>query len=288
MSELVLEMRGGLGNQMFQAAAALALADRFGREPVLDFALLSRAGLAHVRPDLLDVFPALREIRRRGVSARAPRRVRRIARRLQPRYDEPEGLIGFDPGVLNARRARYFSGYFMSWRYFGSGKRDPRRLFRVDPAFASPWFREESHLLERERPIALHVRLGDYRMHAPTYGALGPDYYSRAVAWTRRYTGARPVWLFSDEPSAAAEILDAAAFDFRVVRSPAGESPASSLMLMAGASAVVGANSSFSWWAAYLGSPRFRPVVFPSPHFASGPFNEPTDYYPSTWQRLTR
>ncbi len=292
MKEVIFEMRGGLGNQMFQAAAALGLAASTGRFPVLDMGAIPLPTgdpvREHIRDDVLDTFRTLAGVRRLYRRAGLIGRVERAGRRLRPSYREPEGLIGFDPDFPSRATEQRFAGYFMSWRYFGSAMTGPRALFGIGSAPSSRWFRQQLAHIQRERPIALHVRLGDYQEHTSVYGALGPTYYERALREVIALVGQRPVWVFSDDSEAAAIRVDGLGASIRFVDHPASEHPLMSLWLMSQADALIGANSSFSWWAAYLATRAHRPNAFPYPHFVSDALPEPQAYYPPAWMRIPR
>lgn len=296
---MVFELRGGLGNQMFQVAAGAAAAARTQRPLILDVGSIprdgpNRPGPDHSRRDLLDVFPSLRGLQRHAPWPEFPgggfiRAVRARLRDGKSTYSEPVEQTGYDPVFETRLGCRYFRGYFMSPRYFSADVRyQPQALFRLSGDDLSPWARSNLAAVDREQPIAVHVRMGDYAKHQDVYGVLEPKYFARAIDLVRRRRTAAPVWLFSDEPEEARAALSFVLDPDVVVTPPEGEHPVSSIMLMARSSAVIGANSSFSWWGAFLGDRPDRPVVFPTPHFASPATREPRDYYPAHWARMAR
>ena len=136
----------------------------------------------------------------------------------------------------------------------------------------------------------MHVRLGDYRNLATIYGRPDPDYYANAVKLITERIGERPIWLFSDEPELATQIVGQQIQISRVVDSGESNRAIEHLNLLGMCQGVVCANSSFSWWGGFLSSKLVEDsvVVFPIPMFDSLEYKEPQDWIPASWVRLER
>ena len=118
---------------------------------------------------------------------------------------------------------------------------------------SSPWLKKMKILAIAETPIAIHVRRSDYLNFSETYPVLGVPYYKEAIAFMRGELGDRPLWLFSDEPHlVCAEFESEIHFD-RIIVAPDNSSSVDTLELLANSFGVITANSTFSWWGAYLG-----------------------------------
>jgi hypothetical protein len=116
---------------------------------------------------------------------------------------------------------------------------------------------------ETTRPIAVHVRLGDYalRTNRRRIGRLPKDYFRRALEFVRREVNADgPAWLFSDDIHQAAGILES--LGERSFRPIALTQSAASISLMSRCRGLVLSNSTFSWWAGFWSS---GVVACPSP-----------------------
>jgi hypothetical protein len=135
--------------------------------------------------------------------------------------------------------------------------------------------------------VAIHVRWGDYLNLRHVYGTVPAAYYGRALALLTEATGDRPVWLFSDDPEGAAEYLRGTVDIARVVEPSAASTALENLLLLSSASGLACANSSFSWWAAYLAEGA-RVVVFPRPLFAEGGPPEPKNWLKADWIQIGR
>ena len=127
----------------------------------------------------------------------------------------------------------------------------------------------------REHPIVVHVRRGDY-VQVDGFGLLGPDYYMAALTRLRERGVSGPVWLFSDDPTAAADVVEGEAIT-------GSGSAAEEMWVMSHGAAHVIANSTFGWWAAWMNDPR-TPVVAPSPWFRDGPVVD--GLIPPEWDRI--
>jgi len=112
---------------------------------------------------------------------------------------------------------------------------------------------------QEEQPIMVHVRRGDYRQGG--FGLLGPRYYRNALRQLRAVGIDRPVWIFSDEPSSTPDYLLNLG---RMVSSPIGAHEEMYLMSFGAANVI--ANSTFSWWGAWM-NPDDVPVIYPKPWF---------------------
>ena len=270
---------GGLGNQLFGYYAGAALAAHHGTTLRLDTSWtrhgITDHGIEILRFDLPGDWLSNDSLRAKSSApgtipgrafAKALRDVPVLRKPL--RIHEAPG-VGHDPTLLDQPPGTRLRGYFQSWQTVEYAVRAgyPRRprLKR-----SSDWLEHIVARAHAERPIAVHVRRGDYAV-VSEFGLLGPAYYEPAIKRIRDAGVSGPVWLFSDEPAMATNALGRYADDAVVVTSPDG--PAAEMLGMSYASANVIANSTFSWWGAWMGDPE-RPVVAPEPWFANGPHIE--------------
>jgi hypothetical protein len=287
---LVVNLLGGLGNQLFQYACGWALAQEHGREMVLDAGSFDQYKL---RPFLLDrlKIKARRasdaELEAWGLPAGRLARIRRrlfgtaIASVREPAYT-------WNPVQLPAGKDVWLNGYWQSERYFAAYKKDLRAQFAVKAAVNGP----NARLLKTIRAAgakacAVHVRRGDYvssALAARTHGTVGPDYYAAAVAKLRTKVKGAKLFVFSDDPAwARANLPFAAQASFVDANGP--EAPEQDLRLMAACRHFVLANSSFSWWGAWLGEGPRSLVLAPLRWFKT-PKLDPRDLLPARWERV--
>jgi hypothetical protein len=287
---LVLNLLGGLGNQLFQYACGWALAQEHGRALVLDAGSFDQYKL---RPFLLDrlKITARRatgpELDAWGLQAGRFARIRRrlfgtaIAAVHEPAYT-------WGPLALPASGDVWLNGYWQSERYFAAHKAELKAQFAVKAAPNGV----NARFLRAIRgagpkAAALHVRRGDYvssGFAARTHGSLGLGYYAAAVARLRAQVKGAKLFVFSDDPAWARANLPFAAQAVLVdANGPAA--PEQDLRLMAACRHVVLANSTFSWWGAWLGERPGSRVLAPQQWFKTKKL-DPRDLLPQRWQRV--
>ncbi|HKJ23771.1 MAG TPA: alpha-1,2-fucosyltransferase [Myxococcota bacterium] len=282
---MVVELAGGLGNQMFQYAAGLALAARAGLDLRVDPFRLAADPKRQLE---IDAFPGCR-LREAGRWQRLPGdpRAQALARRFGIGCFPPllhQDRPGFEPRVVAARAPVYLRGYWQSERYFADHDAAVRAAFStadLGPA------RARASRLREPGAVAVHVRRGDYASEAATrrvHGLLPRDYYERAVAHVRSRVPSPVFHLFSDDPAFVRE-----AFAWLEDAELASESGATGravddLAAMATCRHHIVANSSYSWWAAWLGASPGQVAVAPLRWYAD-PTRDTTDLVPPEWHR---
>ena len=265
---VITVVKGGLGNQMFCYAAARALALRTERELLLD----TRTGFrrdGYGRAYRLDRFPiTAREAPPElclGGDFRSPRHklARAIARIFPPNHRRyiaekrdagPEQLLGLSP----APRRIYLNGYWQNEAYFADHAAAIRREL-TPPEPADP---ENQALAARiaaeSAPVFLHVRRVRYSPR------LDAGYYRAAIERLRAKLPARPrFFLFGDDLDWAQSSLGLAAEECEAVSHNTDDEIAD-LFLMSRCRHGIAANSSFSWWAAWLVESPEPLVIFPA------------------------
>lgn len=299
---VIVQLRGGLGNQLFQYAAGYALSKKVSTDLLLDTVLLpeSTVDRGGVRrwPEQISSFTHSGQF---FDSGRSPGR-RRIAQSLagiersvgDSRF---RGLLGcatyaresFDDVVSFDRlpESSRINAYCNSRRFFSS---ESSVIAAQVTTLVKPgdWFSATLAEMRVEQPIAIHVRWGDYLNLRHVYGTVAPSYYARAIAQVSRVIGERPIWLFSDDPAGAASFLAPIIALDRVINSPTESTPLENLILLSKAAGLVCANSSFSWWAAFLSSVAPGAVVFPRPLFGETGPPEPKDWLDAEWIQVGR
>lgn len=172
----------------------------------------------------------------------------------------------FSPKFLRVMNGSRLRGYFQSWKYV-EPVADLLHSQLMSPRNPSAWFQKKlSELSSGEPWIGVHVRLGDYQ-NLPAMGVAGDVYYRRAIKLLRKLGHHHKVVVFTDSPSV---VRQRSLFDeetnFSILSESGAKSSLETLLLMAQASHLVTANSTFSWWAGWLGREnRERTVIFPRP-----------------------
>jgi hypothetical protein len=199
-----------------------------------------------------------------------------------------EASFAYDKRVDTIVAGTTMLGLFQSWRYFVSIDEEVRARM-ANPISPSAWFRDATkRLAPGTGSIVLNVRRGDYLMPANQrlIGLATRDYYAEALAVLRASGIDGTVYVASDSLEDAMRELKGLG-DLSPIEVPAGTDPFETLVLLSRADAFVAANSSFSWWAAYLGTRPGRPVIAPRPWFTDSEVDD-RDLLPGSWLTLGR
>lgn len=189
----------------------------------------------------------------------------------------------FDPRVLDVRAGSYLCGWWISPKYFAGIEPELRR--ELVPR-ERPSARTEAYLAKVAacESVAIHIRRGDYMNH-PAIGCLGASYYARAIEWLSARIERPKFFVFSDDPAAARELLKGVIAEFEVVKAEPQASPSADLFVMAACKHFITANSTFSWWGAWLSRNREKKVIAPA-HWFVGARVVVEDVYPDDWVRM--
>ncbi len=289
-----VSIRGGLGNQMFQYAFAKALAKRTGEQVLFDVSWFEKAQKTVVnekgekangciiRGFGLDAFPNMKlplaypeQLALYYKKSLLPKFLRKLFH--VPRYpyqiDEKNAL---KPSLFD----RLYVGYFQDETYF----KEVADEVRADFAFPALKNKHLNDILTRiqacENAVFVHIRRGDY---VKLGWELGMDYYQKAVARMAEKVKNPTFFIFSDaEPSWIRENLKLT-HPFEIVGNQ--NDMMDDLQLMAACRHAIVANSSFSWWAAWLTDRADKVVVAPSPWF---PKAKEDRIIPSRWIKIKR
>jgi hypothetical protein len=270
--KIIVRLLGGIGNKFFQYAAGRSLAIRHKADLLLDCSLLKRRryGLTPRDYELEAYNIQARRLQKREQSL-LQFRVQRPFRYLYDvgllkssfkYYREPH--YQFDPKLSHFKGDLIIEGYWQSERYFADIADKLRHELR--PVFTPP--ESAGHLLDQVQSvnsISLHVRRGDYiscRRAAAHFFPCDHAYYRRATQIMAERISNPVFFIFSDDPG---WVLKELRIDFPMVLASHPESwPAhEDLRLMSHCHHHIIANSSFSWWGAWLNPNPNKIVVAP-------------------------
>jgi hypothetical protein len=267
--KVIARIRGGLGNQMFCYAAARRLAAANDAELVIDDVTGFVRDQIYYRKYSLDVFniPARRatpaermepfERVRRGIakflSSRKPFDRRRYI--VQEGNDFDERLLHLKP-----RHTVYLDGLWQGEGYF----KDIEDTIRRDLAFKAPTDSENRGMAERMQTpdaVSVHVRWFDT---VPGQSNLAGQYYGSAIKRMESLAPRSHYFVFSDQPERVGGMLGLPEDRFTVVRHNKGDANAyADMWLMTKCSKHIVANSTFSWWGAWLSAALDKAAICP-------------------------
>ncbi|MEX2150245.1 MAG: alpha-1,2-fucosyltransferase [Steroidobacteraceae bacterium] len=285
---ITVNLIGGLGNQMFQYAFGKALARRMGCELTFDVADFSWYAMHEgLQIDQLGALVdrasdgALRRLL--GWRHQTWARRLRLYKRLPSRHTVVEPFFQYCSACAQSPDGSYLVGYWHSYRYFSDCARDVRTDFGSGDVDLSAF----GSLLEQittSESVAIHVRRGDYVSTTRGKRVLGPcsaEYYASAIALMRSIVPNAKFFVFSDEPeSVASEKL---IVEPHILVNVRPRPPAfAELRLMTKCKHFIIANSSFSWWAAWLASYPTKVVMAPQHWFRDASLDV-SDLFPADW-----
>lgn len=297
----IVNIIGGLGNQMFQYAFALSLQEKFPHEEVLidvshfHYLFMKKWGAANLHNgyEINKIFP---NATLRKASIWQLMRVTwvmpnyflsRILRRLLPKrktefIQSPSEYFVFNPNVYGLTGSFYYEGIWESISYYLPIQDKIRQIFqhpqpnKINAAYINR--------LKTTNSVGIHVRRGDYLSTAIFKGICEVDYYRRAIAEILKDGQMHSFFIFSNDMKWCRNNILPLIGDneYIEVRENTGENSCWDMFLMSYCSDLIIANSSFSWWGAFLNT-RGGTVIAPR-RWANR--NAQFDIWASAWVRL--
>lgn len=290
---VVTQLLGGLGNQMFQYAVGRHLADRLRVPLKLDLTEFEHYSL---RRFSLDHFNIRAEI----LTEKESERLQGIAPDKSPLskiLDKfgcirsytflKEASFRYDERIEKVYPPIYLNGYWQSELYFPDAASVLRKDFSLREKIDSV-NSEFAKLIDGSTgAVSLHVRRGDYVKNPQTFlyhGVCSLEYYHRAVDYIAKFISNPHFFIFSDDLDWVMEniVLD---YPMTLVNANGPDSGFLDLDLMRRCRHHIIANSSFSWWGAWLGNSPCKTVVAPSVWFNDVSIDT-RDLIPAGWIKL--
>ena len=286
---IYLRLMGGLGNQLFQYAAGRSLADRLGVDLVLDDRYVVRkshhTGLAldafNVRARLMD--KSERQTFSEG-KIKLARWFKKLIRPLGKVFWQTQ--FNYDPALDTLPAGHLLSGFWQSEAYMHNMHQLCLDLVLKAPLSAPA--QKVSKIIDAVESVALHVRRGDYLKDQKTisrHGVCSQHYYQSAIDLVLAEKPKAVFFVFSDDTQwvKAHLKLPPQCTYVSAVNIAAEED----LVLMSGCKHQIIANSTFSWWGAWLNKNCDKIVVCPTPWFDDN--NIVTkDLLPANWHQLAK
>lgn len=262
---VTVKLMGGMGNQMFQAAMGMAQAARLGTSVQLDPSLLTNPE----RKFALGQWSMYLDL---GV---------------KPTTIHEQGMLYNQKLVDSIKDGDCLQGYWQSEKYFANLIPDAiHQVFTPFAPLSDRAKRVQEHIEQNENMCFVHVRRGDYlkEPHKSFHGVLGMSYYSRAASeiFERTNGSVKRFVVFTDDPEWARTQFTN---PFYTVIEPNRESE--DIYLMSLCKHAIIANSSFSWFGAWLGdNKKNRTVIAPQKWFTDEAKQDYSDIVPGRWIKI--
>lgn len=298
----IIKLMGGLGNQLFQYAFGIALADKSGDSVLFDDAVLRRAEICSrndtVRQYALDAYKvsvnfATREQLHRCLTEGAgpyQRLYNRWRQFLGKKNKKSPNIVreklncGYEPELLTLRGNRYYECYAQTERYFA----EYRTRILQDLTLREPLDEANDAILQRIKnceAVSLHIRRGDYLKHPDLYALCEPEYYHASARRIAEHCSHPVFFVFSEDLSWARGSLSLP-FDCVYVDVNSSATAYADLELMRHCRHHIIANSSFSWWGAWLNPHPDKIVIAPRQWLVGEKNAETVDITPKEWIKM--
>lgn len=287
---IVSDITGGLGNQMFQYACSYALAKKRNDQYKIDVSHLSveyqkNSKIKTPRKYQLkyfnitaDILPTL-SIEENNLLKKAIGRLYRYFRMgslFRTSFIRDRDPWAYHPEQLNYKKNAYFCGFWQSWHYFDEYKDDIKREFQIQENILST---EAQGLIRNCREaVGIHIRRGDYKVC--DNWLINERFYVDALRCIKRSLGKSiDILVFCDEPGFAEELFQGEK-NIRYITAEQRYTDLEEFAILSACKHHIISNSTFSWWAAYLGEQDDSITIAPV-------YNHWNDsYYLNNWIKI--
>lgn len=281
MMQHVVRISDGLGNQMFQYAFAYALAKKTGAEVLLD-PLFWGTSLRKYQLEEFQVSNTRKMVSKTldYILGFGPRNGRRFKDRyrqflIKKKYQliQEKQIMHYDGKIWEQNRPGFFMGFWQTPRYFEDYYEELRQEFTYKHGLSSK-AAEYQKQIEKNVSVALHIRRTDY-VRKDGNAALQFDFYEEALRRIEEQLGEFKLFIFTDDKGFVKDNFHLC--EYTLVD---GVSDLDEFELMRICNHHIIANSTFSWWAAYLGENKGGIVYAPCTGIWS------REFYPTEWNLI--
>ncbi len=270
----IINILGGLGNQMFQYAFAYTISNNKKNAVKLDISSFKTYNLREYELGLFNVTIGIAEekesnilkFKQENYLERAVRKMRRKSMPLSAKYYK-EPHFNFDKNVFDLQNV-YFDGYWQTEQYFKKYREELLKEFTLKQDFSKQSQVYKNEIVKVES-VSLHIRRGDYVTNEHTnsvHGTCSLEYYEKAVLLMQSKLNNPHFFIFSDDLAWGRENLDFID-NLTVVYLDENVPDHEEMLLMSHCKHNIIANSSFSWWGAWLNQNSEKMVIAPSKWF---------------------
>lgn len=279
----IVRLMGGLGNQMFQYAFGQVL----GKDVLYDISWFDEVKTkknATQRIYELDNFNAdVKLVRIKKETNFYPKFIRNIF--SIPKYKNfiYEQLINvFQPELLN--KEGIFEGYFQTEKYFADKREQIIKDFSVKNPLNYENFNMLKEIKEQPNSISIHIRRGDYVKHSNVHFLCGVNYYEKAINLISTKVKNPYFFIFSDDTDWVKNNLNIKS-SYKIVNINSANNGYLDLELMKNCKHNIIANSTFSWWGAWLNTNPDKIVIAPKKWHLDNQHGE-WDTIPEHWIQI--
>lgn len=290
---IVIKLQGGLGNQMFQYATARRLSLRHNVELKIDVSGFDKTDnktttRRHYELDCYNI--KAKFATKSDLSKYNGATINSYLQRVYNRFRIPNHTILYEPSYIfyprlfRAPNDILLIGYWQTEKYF----KDIRQTLLRDFSYKEPPSRHNQILLDKihsTNAISIHVRRGDYatlKNAADFHGLTGAEYYQKATQTMENNIPNPHFFVFSDDPEWGKQNLK---FNQPTMYISLNKKGSDDMRLMRACKHNIIANSSFSWWGAWLNENNNKVVIAPR-HWFADKETDTKDVIPNEWIKI--
>lgn len=285
-----LILKGGLGNQMFQYAAAKSLAIENNTDLCLDLSYLK------TRPpikgwttrdyelNLFNISDKTRSLFKIDILDKYLSYILLLAYNKfinQNYYAEGPNYYAFEPRFFKASPNATIEGYFNNYKYFQKYESEIKRIFDLNK-FYDPKYDEIESKIMNCSSVSINIRRGDYlnSKNNKVFTYLGEDYYNKAISIIKDKIGNPHFFVFSyDDPKWFEDTFKLNPSEYTMMgKDYVGDRFKAYLRLISLCKHNIISNSTFAWWGAYLNKDPDKIVISPKKWMYKYDFDVPTDW----------
>jgi hypothetical protein len=282
---------GGLGNQMFQYATAKSLSIKFNRTLKLDLSWFSQQKLRNYQIGVFNIADKHCSNFEKHLFYPNNDLILKVIKKILEKMNflkvfNEYKTERFRSDIYHVPKFTYLNGYFQSQKYFIEHEDFIRSIYKF-PESKNFEINKFVNQINSKNSVSIHIRRGDYITNNETskvHGNLGLKYYNTAINHILKNENNPHFFIFSDDIEWVRTNFKIDQSYTYVVLSP-GVPDHEEMRLMSICKNNIIANSSFSWWGAWLNDNPDKIVIAPKKWF-SDPKRSSTDLIPENWIRI--
>ncbi len=265
-NDLIVKITDGFGNQLFQYAAAYSAAKYNNMNLYIDKSQYNEKSFRKYELNSLDIKTQYAD-----------------AKSISELPVFKESSFNFDSNIFNLKSSVYIEGFWQSEKYFKQYSDDIHKMYR----FKNMDFINNNHydyMMRNSNSVAIHVRTQDYLVPPDNkiHYVCTKDYYKNAISRIYEVVKSPVFFVFSDNLITAQQFLDKN-LEYIMVNSTGWQED---FYFMQQAKHNIIANSSFSWWAAWLNDNPDKIVIAPENWFSQNSGIDYSDVIPNDWVKV--
>lgn len=292
---VISHLTGGLGNQLFQYAAAKSLSLHHGVKLYLDISSFSREKLPELelpRNFELYAFRGITEpiIDKKQVDDIFPlSKEKTLLQKILPRYRRDvykQPYFHFDRNFFRSKKQVYLKGGWQSEKHFSQYKDIINSSFQLKDELIER-VRQKAGEMSSYPSVGVHIRRGDYlsnKIILDSHGVMSAEYYANGFKVLEKKIGNFDVYYFTDDPEWVRKKLIPLR-NGEIVSHEISKTHFEDFYLLSRCQHTIIANSTFSWWAAWLNPNPEKIIVGPKNWFDKWP-KDTYDILPSNWYSI--